>query len=261
SGPVRRARPPTWSRRSVRSAGSIQCRARAAAAHRNHPFALIETDRSRAPATFWTYLPAVNRELFDNSVRLQRRGQPYALGDVLRLHHPPTLFFGRRLRTPVEQRRVDVAWKDRAGSDAVPAFFRVERLRQTRQSELRRHIAHPGQVPRQASGIRIDVDYRAAAALAHVVEEGARAVEGTVQVSRHHVVPVFDRYLAERAAPYVGARGVDEDVDAAEARQHVARHPFHGLVIRDVAHERLARPGSRVAAAGNGLNERLEAAA
>ena len=72
----------------------------------------------------------------------------------------------RRLRTLVEQRRVDVARADRARAHAVAALLGVDLLRQAHQAELRRDVRRAREIPRGFADIGVDVDDRPGLALA-----------------------------------------------------------------------------------------------
>ena len=68
-------------------------------------------------------------------------------------------------------------------------------------------------------------------------EQRLDAMERTVEVRAHEFVVGGERELGPAAARGVGAGGVDECVDAAEAREDGGGHFSHGGVVADVARE------------------------
>src|SRR3954454_16395386 len=110
--------------------------------------------RIPAPIERWYVerrLSTRHRYFFHDRARRKRCDEPHAVGNIVWLDHPRSVFGGRRLRALVEQRRVDVAWTDRARANTMAPFFRVDLLRQSFQPKLGRHVSRPGELARDFS--------------------------------------------------------------------------------------------------------------
>ena len=127
------------------------------------------------------------------------------------------------------------------------AFLGVERLGEAGEAEFRGDVGDAGLGAGLEAGLGVDEDEGAGAAGAHRGEQRLDAMERTVEVRAHEFVIGGERKLGPAAARRVGAGGVDERIDAAEAREDGGGHFLHGGVVADVARE-----GGEAASVGGG---------
>ncbi len=78
-----------------------------------------------------------DKQFFDDGALGQRDGEPHTRGDVGRAHHFGAGLGCRRDRAFIEDVGVDVAWEDRAGAEAVGAFFSVQGLGEAGEAKFR----------------------------------------------------------------------------------------------------------------------------
>ncbi len=117
----------------------------------------------------------------------------------------------------LHQRRTDKAGADHIGAHAVFGAFLGDRLGQTDQAVLGRHIGCLEQRGFLAVH-RAHVDDAAPAALRiHVLDTGLGGEEGAVEVDGQHLLPVRELELFHRMND-LDARIADQDVDAAKGR-------------------------------------------
>ena len=178
-----------------------------------------------------------DKQFFDDGALGQRDGEPHTRGDVGRAHHFGAGLGCRRDRAFIEDVGVDVAGEDRAGAEAVGAFFSVEGLGEAGEAKFRGDVGDAGLRAGFETRFGVDEDEGAGAARPHGREQRLYTIDGAVEIGRHELVIRGEWQLGPAAARGVGAGGVDEGIDVAEAREDGGRHFSHGGVVADVARE------------------------
>ncbi len=167
----------------------------------------------------------------------QRDGEPHTRSDVGWAHHFGAGLGCRRDRAFIEDVGIDVAGEDRAGAEAVGAFFGVEGLGEAGEAKFRGDVGDAGLGAGFETRLGVDEDEGTGAARAHGWEQRLYTVDGAVEIGRHELVIGGEWQLGPAAARGVGACGVDEGIDVAEAREDGGRHFSNGGVVADVARE------------------------
>src|SRR5437016_9288532 len=131
---------------------------------------------------------------------------------------------------------------DGAAADPVHAFLDVDLVYQRAQRLLAGVVGRAAEIALIAGEIGHDVDYQAVAPRAHRRQHRERAVKRAVQVDADDAVPIGRREILEEALRDVGARAVDEDVDAAVPRENRGRGAFYRLLVAGIDRRGLAFP-------------------
>ena len=164
-------------------------------------------------------------------------------------HHTSQIFHLEHLRLVLGQRRFGprllqrchrLAGMDRAAADPVHAFLDVDLVYQRAQRLLARVVGRAAEIALIAGEIGHDVDHQAVAPRAHRRQHRERAVKRAVQVDADDAVPIGRREILEEALRDVGARAVDEDVDAAVPREDRCPSALDRLLVGGV--DRLGFP-------------------
>ena len=117
------------------------------------------------------------------------------------------------------------------------AFFGVEGLGEAGEAKFRGDVGDAGLGAGFETRLGVDEDEGAGAARAHGREQRLYTVDGAVEIGRHELVIRGEWQLGPAAARGVGAGGVDEGIDVAEAREDGGGHFSNGGVVADIARE------------------------
>ena len=178
-----------------------------------------------------------HEQFLDDGALGQRDGEPHARGDVGGAHHFGARLGGRWDRTFVQQIGVDIAGKNGAGAEPVGALLGVERLGETGEAKFRGDVGDAGLRAGFETRLGVDENEGTGAARAHGREQRLYAIDGAVEIGRHELVIRGEWQLGPAAARGVGAGGVDEGIDLAEACEDGGGHFSYGGVIADIAGE------------------------
>src|SRR2546421_571554 len=146
------------------------------------------------------------------------------------------------------------AGRQRVDADAVRPQLPRQRAREADHAALGRRVVDVVRDALEERG-RGDVDGRALALGLHGGEHRARAQEEPAEVHGHHLVPLLDGDLHERAAFEVAVerRVVHEGVDAPEAREGLGGQPLRVGLARDIAGHGERLPAARLDLRAHGL--------
>src|SRR6266849_1866155 len=117
-----------------------------------------------------------DQNLFDHRALRQLDGEQNARRDIFRLQHFLARFHGRRLRSLVEQWRVDVTGEDGAGPNPIAALLDVDGLGEAREAELGHDVRGASLRVRLFAGVGDNVHDGAGFSFAHRGQKRLEAV-------------------------------------------------------------------------------------
>src|SRR5260370_19284434 len=127
-------------------------------------------------------LPRPDQNFFDDRALRQLNGDQNARRDIFGLQHFLARFHGRRLRSLVEQWRVDITGEDGAGPNPIAPLLDVDGLGEAREAELGHDVRGASLRVRLFAGVGDNVHDGAGFSFAHCGQESLEAVVGAVQI-------------------------------------------------------------------------------
>src|SRR5713101_6910064 len=154
-----------------------------------------------------------DQNFFDHGALRQLNGEQNARRDIFGLQHFLARFDGRRLRSLVEQWRVDVTGEDGAGPNPIAPLLDVDGLGEAREAELGHDVRGASLRVRQFAGVGDNVHDGAGFSFAHGGQERLEAVVGAVQIGVDQAMIILQGEQFQAAPGRVRAGGVHEQLD------------------------------------------------